>query len=348
MRKQSAGKKQGFRLTGRKPVKTMALLLLFVILMMTGCSDSKKVDIRIVAPLSDSELFKIGDEICSVSEAMILVTAQKKVVEDVYGKEIWSVESDGLTFEENVKSSLKDFLARMKCMTLMAADNGVTLTSEEKSQIQSCVDTYLSQLTDQEKSSLNASKEDVQDMFTSYFYYNRLMEVLTSDLDTEISDNDARIARIECIYVGKNGEDQSKRMNSILKKAREAQSFAEVAKKYNESGKISMNVSRNQLPAEVDQVVFSMADDQISDVLETESGYYIIHCVEDYDREATARHKTELIEELKEEKFTEEYDNFVENLTAQFNEKVWEKISLKDVPALSKADFFEIYKDIVK
>ena len=127
MRNQSAGKRQRIRFSGRDSVKIMALLLAFLVLMMTGCSGSKKAEIRIVAPLSDSELFKIGDEVCSVSEAMILVTAQKKVVEDVYGEEIWSVKSDGLTFEENVKSSLKDFLARMKCMTLMAADNDVTL-----------------------------------------------------------------------------------------------------------------------------------------------------------------------------------------------------------------------------
>lgn len=328
--------------------KIAVVLLSCVMLTVAGCSKEQKTDIRIVTPLSDTELFKIGEEICSVPEAMILVTAQKKVVEDVYGTEIWSVQSDSLSFEENVKSSLKDFLARMKCMKLMAADNNISLSSEEKMQIQSCTETYLSQLTEEEKKALNITAEEAEDMFTSYFYYNRLMEVLTSDMETEISDNDARIARIECIYVEKNGEDQTKRLNSILKKAKEAQSFAEVAKTYDEGGKVSMNVSRNQLPAEVDQVVFSMADDQISDVLETEKGYYIIHCVEDYDREATAKHKAELIEELKEKKFTEEYDSFVENLTAQFNGKAWEKISLKDTVALSKADFFKIYSDNVK
>lgn len=346
MFKQSAEKRLKNGFSGRKFMKIMICMLIFMIL--TGCSKSGKTEIRIVTPLSDSELFKIGDEVCSVSEAMILVTAQKKVVEDVYGQDIWSVKSDGLTFEENVKSSLKDFLARMKCMTLMAADNEITLSAEEKEQIQSCTDTYFSQLTDEEKASLNVSKEEVKDMFTSYFYYNRLMEVFTSDMETEISDNDARIARIECIYVKKTGEDQSKQMSSILKKAKEAQSFADVAKKYDEGGKISMNVSRNQLPAAVDQVVFSMEDDEISDVLETENGYYIIHCVEDYDREATVKHKAELIEELKEEKFKAEYDSFVENLTAQFNDKAWEAISLKDSVALSEADFFKIYDDTVK
>lgn len=333
--------------SSRLIVRGMAVII-SLILMLSGCSSEKTADIRIVTPLSDKELFKIGDEICSVSEAMILITAQKKVVEDVYGTEIWSVESDGLTFEDNVKSSLKDFLARMKCMKLMAAENDITLTPEVKEQLKSCVDTYLSQLTTEESSALDITNQDVEDMFTSYYYYNRLMEVLTTDMETEISDNDARIARIECIYVNKTDEDQTKRLNSILKKAKEALSFAEVAKTYDEGGKVSMNVFRNQLPAMVDQVVFSMADDQISDVLETEDGYYIIHCVEDYDREATAKHKAEMVQELKEKQFRDEYDGFVKDLTAQFNDKAWEKISLRDCVALSQADFFMIYSDNVK
>ena len=54
------------------------------------------------------------------------------------------------------------------------------------------------------------------------------------------------------------------------------------------------------------------------------------------------------IYEFFDEKFTEKYDSFVENLTAQFNEKAWEKISLKDSVALSKADFFDIYEEIMK
>lgn len=338
--------------TGRRwavfSVGPTVFLLVLVLLMLTGCSGKEKTDIRIVTPLSDTELFKIGDEICSVPEAMVLITAQKKVVEDVYGTEIWSVESDGLTFEENVKSSLKDFLARMKCMKLMAAENGISLSSEESQKLRNCTEQYFSQLTEEERKALNLTKEEAEDMFASYYYYKKLMDVLTSDMETEISDNDARIARIECIYIEKNDQDQTKKLNSILKKAKESQSFAEVAKTYDEGGKIAMNVSRNQLPAAVDQVVFSMSDNQISDVLETDNGYYIIHCVEDYDREATAEHKAELIEELKEEQFTQEYDRFVKNLTAQFNEKAWEKISLRDTVALSKADFFEIYSENVE
>lgn len=333
----------------RKSLQFLVLLMAAVMLFTAGCSSTgQKADIRIVTPLSDSELFKISDEICTVPQAAILISAQKKVIEDIYGGEIWSVELNGLSFEDNVKSSLKDFLARMTCMKLMAAANQITLSGEEKTQIQSCAQAYFSQLTQEEADAMGITEADAQEVFTSYYYYNRLMEVLTSDMETEVSDNDARIVQVESIYVKKTEKDQTKNLQNILKKAKSTEEFLTVAESYDEGGQITMNISRNQLPAEIEEVVFSMTDDQISDVLETENGYYIFHCVEDYDREATAKHKAELLDELKEEYFSQEYDNFVANLTAQFNEKAWEKIILSDMVLLSEADFFEIYNDTVK
>lgn len=338
----------GQKIRQKSLIRLTAMLLILVMTLCTGCGQGKQSDIRIVKPLSDTELFKIDEEICTVSEAVVLISAQKKVVEDIYGPEIWAVETGGVTFEENMKVSLKDFLARMTCMKLMAEANHITLSAEEKQQIQSCTDAYLSQLTEEENKALNAEKEEIQDVFTSYYYYNKLMEVLTSDMETEISDNDARIMQIECIYVAKTDKDQTSKMQKILKKAKEADSFAEVAKTYNESGETAMSISRNQLPAEVEEAVFALSDDQISNVLEAEDGYYIVHCVEDYDREATAKHKEELVNALKEEYFTQQYDGFVENLTAQFNDSAWEKISLADIVTLSEADFFAIYEEYVK
>lgn len=333
----------------RYSLQLLALLLVMAILGSTGCSSTgQKTDIRIVTPLSDSELFKISDEICTVPQAMILISAQKKVIEDVYGEEIWSVESDGSTFEENIRGSLKDFLARMTCMKLMANANQITLSGEEKKQIQNCTETYLSQLTPEEKKVLGITEEDVQEVFTSYYYYNKLMEVFTSDMETEISDNDARIVRVECIYVKKTEKDPTKRLNAILKKAKKAEDFAAVAESYDEGGQITMNVSRNQFPAEIEEAIFSLTDDQISGILESDNGYYIIHCLEDYDREATSKHKKELVKELKEEHFTQEYDGFVAELTAQFNENAWKKITLSDTVSLAQANFFEIYNENVK
>lgn len=340
--------KKAYRKTGR--LSRGVALLLIVLLFCTACTRSKS-EIRIVAPLSDSELFKIGDEVCSVPEAMILITAQKKVIEDVYGTKIWSVTADeqtGRTFEDQTKASLKEFLARMKCMKLMAATNHTLISEETKKEIQTCTDRYLEQLTDPEKEQLEITADDVQEMFLSYYYYNRLMEETTAGMKTEISDDDARIMQVECIYVKKTSEDQTKQLNEILKQARKKGQFAKTAKKYDEGGSVNRTLSRGELPESIDKQVFSMNDDQISDVLEAEDGYYIVHCVEDYDRKETATHKAELIKQLQEEHFSKEYDQFVSSLSAQFNDKAWKKIQLKEIPSLEKADFFEIYKKNVK
>ncbi len=337
--KESQKNSRTFRLT--------ALLLLLVMLTAVGCGQGESSDIRIVKPLAENELFKIDEEICTVSEAMVLMAAQKKVVEDVYGPEIWAVQLDGVTFEENIKESLKDFLARMTCMKLMAEENQITLSTEEKQQMQNCTDTYWSQLTEEEKAALGTDKEEIQELFTSYYYYNKLMEVLTSDLETEISDNDARIMQAEYLYVAKNGKNQTSAMQKILKKAKKTDDFLEVAETYSEKSEYTISIARGQLPEEIEEAVFALADQEISEVLEAEDGYYIVYCLEDYDREATAKHKEELINARKEEHFTQQYDAFVKNLTAQFHDSAWEKLSLEELVTLSEADFFAIYQEHV-
>lgn len=328
------------------------MLLVISTTVLTGCGekDSPQItDIKIVKPLTDNQLFKIGEEICTVPEAMILVSAQKKVVEDVYGTEIWSVTTDTGSFESYIKSALKDFLAKMQCMKLMAFERQITPSGEEEEQLKHCAEIYMSDLTQEEKESLGVDEKDVYNMFLSYYYYNRLMDVLTSDMNMEISDSDARVIQTEQIFVRKTEKNQEKYLKGILKKAKaDSSKFAAVAQKYSEAGKLERQLTREDLPESLEEAVFGLSTDEVSAILEAEEGYYIFHCLNDYDREATAANKAALIKEKKEQHFAQEYDHFVEELSARFNDKAWEAISLADCPAPAEADFFAIYQEEMK
>lgn len=321
------------------------LLLFLSVLTLCGCQNTDGKEIRIVTPLADDVLFKIGEEVCSVSEANIIFAAQKKAVEDIYGEEIWSVTSDGITFEENTRSAIKDFLARMNCMKLMASEYGLHLDEDAEKKISACTDLYLEQLSEAEKTSLAVHREEVKDTFTAYYYYNTLMDRFSTDMETEISDNDARIMQVEYIFIplDENG-DSLKTAQEVYKKVKAADSFADAAKAAYEGGAVLTSLARGQLSSEAENTAFSLANGQVSDLVEAEDGYYIFHCVNDYDREATIQHKADMLDELKEKKFSQEYNQFIASVSAQFNDKAWENMSISALPKLEQADFFEIYE----
>lgn len=322
------------------------VLLVLTVFTLCGCQKTGGKEIRIVTPLADDVLFKIGEEVCSVPEANIIFAAQKKAVEDIYGEEIWSVASNGITFEENTRSAIKDFLARMNCMKLMASEYDLHLDEDAEKKISACTDAYLEQLSEAEQNLLSVSRDDVKNTFTAYYYYNTLMENLSSDMETEISDNDARIMQVEYIFIPLDESENSlKKAQKVYSKVKNADSFADAAKASYEGGATLVSLARGQLPQEAENAAFSLANGQVSELVEAEDGYYIFHCVNDYDREATIQHKTDMLDELKEKKFTEEYNQFVASVSAQFNENAWEKLSIRTLPRLEQADFFEIYQD---
>lgn len=310
-----------------------------------GChkEDNKKKEIQIVKPMSDSELFKIGDEICSVSEANILIAAQKKLIEEIYGSEIWSVKTEEGTFDTTMKKTMLDYLARLKTMKLMAEENGIVISAEDNRKLKQAADTYYQALTESEKEEMDIDQEEIQDIFQAYYYYNRLLDYMTANLNLEISDSEARVMELAVIFIAKNGEDRSSYASQVRAEAAAAEDFLSYAEKVNESGSIKRKISRNQMPGEIRDKIFSMNQGTVSDVLEASDGYYIIQCVNDYDREGTLKYKNEIIRQKKEDYFNQEYQSFMDSVTAQINQKVWDSISISELKVPSEADFFDIY-----
>lgn len=311
----------------------------------TGChkDNGNKKEIQIVKPMADSELFKIGDEVCSVSEANILIAAQKKLIEEIYGSEIWSVKTDDGTFDTTLKKTMLDYLARFKTMKLMASENGIVISAEDDRKLKQGADTYFQALTASEKEEMGIGQEEIQDIFQAYYYYNRLLDYMTSNLNLEISDSEARVMELAVIFISKNGEDRQAYASQIRAEAAAADDFVSYAEKVNESGSIKRKISRNQMPGEIQNMIFSMSQGSISDVLEASDGYYIIQCINDYDRDGTLKYKNELIRQKKEEYFNKEYQSFIDSVTAQINQKVWDSFSISELKVPSEADFFEIY-----
>ena len=72
----------------------LTFFLLFTCLM-TGCAAQKEES---TDAMLEDELIRIGDNSCTLAEAMIFVAAQKNIYQDSYGGDIWSVKlSEGVS-----------------------------------------------------------------------------------------------------------------------------------------------------------------------------------------------------------------------------------------------------------
>ena len=168
---------------------------------LTGCGLLKNTEIVFTTGLSGDQLFKIGKSVCTLPEAMIYVMDYQRQYEGVYGVEMWEHDFGGVTFEEYVKDTIVDQLASMKAITLLAGDYGVELDSSEEERVSEAADAYYGALTEDQIRYMDLELEDVEALYRDHALSGKVYEEITKDVNTEVSDDEARIITVQQIYL---------------------------------------------------------------------------------------------------------------------------------------------------
>ena len=176
------------------------------LLLLSGCSKVTQTDIQFTTGLSEHELFKIGQEVCTSQQAAVLLASQRNSYEAVYGDGIWKIPIGESDFEGVVLDSMKALLAQMKCMVLMAREYGVTLPEAEKRRIREAAVEFCRSADTGELAAAGVTEDDVYQVFYEYRLSNQLIDELTRNVDVEISGFfSAQSTRKEIPYHRKKG-----------------------------------------------------------------------------------------------------------------------------------------------
>ena len=339
----------------RKKIIRCASAFLTIAVLTTGCSIGGK-NIRLTTGLSDSELFKIDGSAFKVSEAMLFLTTEKNLYEDSYGAEIWTRSIGDITFEEYVKNSVKNRLAEIKTLTLLAEEKKIKLSNEEKELAKADAKEYFEGLTKEEKNYMNVDEDMVYKVYKEYRLAEKVYTEIVKDVNPEISDADAKVIKVAAIYaktytIDSSGErvectDEEKAsakesISKLLDAVNNGEDFMTVAANNTDADRVEYQFGKGEMIKEFEDVAYALKAGQISGVIETSDGYYVIKCISDYLEDETQKNKEQIIEEKKNEAFKEIYNPFVEELSSQFNEKVWEKIKFSEMSDIKVSNFYE-------
>ncbi len=305
------------------------------------------------------EVFRIGSASCSASEVMVYLTNTQNQYESVYGMEVWNVALDGLTLEENVKETVLAKIAQIKTMYLLAQSKDVTLDKQEQEQVRLASEEYFRSLNDREKELMGVDLKTIQQLYTEYAMADKVYRYIIQDVNPEISDDEARIITVQHIlirtYTTSDGGEKvpftDNLKQAVYEKAMEIRElavngendFVDLASRYSEDSTITYSFGKGEMDPEFEKAAFELETGEISQVVESESGYHIIKCISTFDREQTDISKQEIVEERRREVFGQEYDEFVDTLVRNLNTKLWEEITLIHDSEVTTSEFFEIY-----
>lgn len=298
--------------------------------------------------LSNETVLSVGDIDVSYKELLLYMQSYKDKYENLYGADIWSykVDAEGKTFESVFKDDLLEDIIYIKTVCAQAQELGITLAEDELLDVDELTASFFGTFSEAQMTKYKIDIETVKKVYMDNMLANKIYESLTLNVDTDVTDEEARQIKLQYAFVSNASYDEDgtrieyteeqqqkakEKAIELRKKALEASSFYQFAAENSENkDEIEMTVGKGDMEASLEKVAFSMKTGEISEVIETSSGYFILYCVSDLDREATDVAKEELISKRQEEAFDTKYKEWAKSTKVKLNKELWNNISFDD------------------
>lgn len=327
----------------KRKLVTLCLALALLSGNLTGCTIGNTEIVLNTNSVGRKQVFSINGEKCTKEEARLYLCNFQNIYGYAYGINLWEYDysqmEEGTTLEDYVKDVTLTELANIMCMEQLAKQQELSLTAEEKENVEKAAEEYYESLSKEERSYIGLDKKDLKNYYERYALAQKLYRLLTQGVNEEVSDDEARVMRIQQIYV----KTEQKALE-VQQKLANKEKFESLATSYNEAEVIEKNLARGEYPEVVDNVVFHLDNDETSEMIVTEDGYYFIKCLNKYDEELTEANKENIIVKRRKEQFDDKFMEFVETSQFELNEKVWEEIKVDTSGTIKTDSFFETYE----
>ena len=176
---------------------------------------------------------------------------------------------------------MEQFLIELAATNLMADEQGIELTSQEKDSLKSLAQEYYRNLSEQDRRFMDVSQDEVYDLYCEYYRADKLVAELTKNENLEVSDAEAKVIGIQQIELDSREEAE----NVLALTQAEKADFGAIAAKYSKNSRTDRTLEWQKDMDGLDSAAFELEQDQVSGILEQGGRYYIQKCVNAYDQE---------------------------------------------------------------
>ena len=312
------------RMPARMSARATALVLVTVLVLalLCGCAE-----VKITHPLGKQIMLEIDDAQCTLGTAALRLMEAKEEYQNSEDHVLWIRNIGDITLAEYVKDTVKDEIFRYTAAQVMARDLTVFITDEERSQAEQDARNLLNELEIRYNlSKYNISTKDAVDLFLKRIYYNKVFEKLSENILMEISEADIKVIEIDYVFIpAEDGIEVAERMRNELRGGAE---FAAVCADYGYEAVLNQTMKKGTMPAAFETKAYALRDNEISEIVETRDGYYIIYCLEDYKVAESLANKNMMISDGKRTRFQQAYETFAATAKMRFNDAEWDKLDI--------------------
>lgn len=286
----------------------------------------------------------VGEEAVTCMEAQFYLQQVKEKYEPALGDKIWDITiEDGETFEDYVKEEVISEITEVKIICQEAKKQKIELTSDEIFESSSLAADYIKKITQAGENPMDITEDAAAEIYGDHLLAEKMFNVSTGSVNTSISDEEARQITIQYVSILTNGTDKNgavvkmtpkekkkakERAEEFYKQAKETKSFYNYAEENSDDAVVEITFGQENKPEEFGDKAFSLKQGEISEIIEGESGYYILYCVSSFDEDATDKRKENIIKMNQDEVFQQAYREWSKNYEVLISTTLWEQMKL--------------------
>ncbi len=299
---------------------------------------------------AEDVVIQVGDKKVAREEIMFYVLCVREQYEGYFGSEVWAVDfGNGKTFADMCKEDILNEIVQLKVITSMAESQGVLVTEDEADEIADTVREQMEEISDYDILRYHIDTELLESIYHDNYLSSKIFDVITSDVDTMVSDDEARQAELQVLALLTDGTDKNRneiamteeeraaigeKAKELWEQAEEGADFESLATVHSDLAETSFIIGRGDWKEEYDRALFdeaafSLKTGEISEVIDGPHGFYIIRCVNELDEDATAQAKEEIINERQDTAFRKLYAEWAKEFEVKVDEKKWSEITFE-------------------
>ncbi len=311
----------------KRKIAGLFALLLTVATAVTGCSGRITLD-------GAAEAASVNGVSIPLSEVNFYLRYQQSQMQSMYGayfgEDFMSQDlmGTGTPYGETVRDTVVDTLEEYYIVEANAEDLGVSLSEEEKAAASEAAQAFLAANDSETLEAMTADETSVTHVLELAALQSKVYQALAQTIDTNVPDEEVAQKRISYVRnditgtTDENGNtvalsdaelaEKEIVMDEILKEAQESGDLSAAAEDhdltattvtYGEDNNSSLN---EDLKAAADE----LGEGEFSDVIKTDSAYYIVYMESLFDEEATETERQNVLAEREQEA----YDNWLNPL----------------------------------
>ena len=264
---------------------------------------------------------------------------------------IWDTSDDsGETYgEQAVDSSLKA-VELMYLLKEKAADYNIEITDDEETAIADAASQFMSDNSEETIKELGVTEDQVKTLLELRTIQQKTHDSIVAEGNITVSDDEANQSSFTYVSISTSGDDitddekaeKKEQAQKILDKMKEdpTADMSEVAKEVDDSysavqGNFTVKESDDEdssaYPEEVLTVLRGLTEGEVaSDIIETDTGYYVVRLDKVLDEDATASKRESLKSSKEEDYYTETTDGWLDDADVKEVKKVLKTLKITD------------------